>query len=246
MRRGDGSAPPTPTRGSMMPAVAQAIGHQRHGDREIADAAAEFVEAAPRIGRQQRQPDLGQQFVLGQRRRHDALEEVGRRRSLGVPRCAHGHHFGAEGRGRQAPFGGRVGMCEAAAEGAAGTDRMMRDIAAPPPSASRRADHRPPADRTRRGARRRRSPDAVGMAPMRPSASTPLMSTRCAGPRQPERHGGDQALPACQDAAVLGRELRQQATASSTVLGAWYWNGAGFIGETGFPVVSYFGTMNYF
>ena len=64
MRRGCGSAPPTPTRGSAITPFVDAVGHQRHAEREIAGAAVELVEAEARVRRQDRQPHLGQQFVL--------------------------------------------------------------------------------------------------------------------------------------------------------------------------------------
>ena len=38
------------------------------------------------------------------------------------------HHLGVERRRDQAPFGGRIGMRDAAAERAAGADRMVRDV----------------------------------------------------------------------------------------------------------------------
>ena len=47
---------------------------ERHRAGGIAGAPAELVEADARIGRQQRQAHLGQQLVLGERRRHDAGE----------------------------------------------------------------------------------------------------------------------------------------------------------------------------
>ena len=47
--------------------------------REIAGAAGEFLEAERGVRGQQRQPRLDQQFILGQRRRHDALEKILRR-----------------------------------------------------------------------------------------------------------------------------------------------------------------------
>ena len=49
-------------------AVPHAIGGDRHGDRKIAGAAAELVEAAMGVLRQERQPHLRQQLVLLQRR----------------------------------------------------------------------------------------------------------------------------------------------------------------------------------
>ena len=40
-----------------------------------------------------------------------------------------GHHLGVERGRHRAPFGGRIGVRDAAAERAAGADRMMRDVA---------------------------------------------------------------------------------------------------------------------
>ena len=45
------------------------------------------------------------------------------------PTLALGHHLGVERGRHRAPFGGRIGVGDAAAERAAGADRVMRDVA---------------------------------------------------------------------------------------------------------------------
>ena len=54
-------------------------------------------------------------------------EEV-RAAMVRVPPRALGDHLGVERRRDRAPFGGRVGMRQTAAEGAAGADRIVRDV----------------------------------------------------------------------------------------------------------------------
>ena len=120
-----------------------------------------------------------------------------------------GDHRRVERRRHQAPFRGRIGMRQAAAKRAAHADRIMRDVARD--EGQQRAERAvaPPACETRRGARARRSRAPCRRLPIRSRPSTSLMSTRCAGLRQPERHDRHQALPAGQHAAVLRRDLRQ-------------------------------------
>ena len=109
-------------------AALQAIGDERRRHGEIAGAAVEFVEAKFGVRREQGDAHFGQQFVLGQRGRHDAGEEI-LRRDQPLAARAFGHHGGVERGRHQAPFRRRIGMRQAAAEGAAHADRIMRDVA---------------------------------------------------------------------------------------------------------------------
>ncbi len=128
MRRGLGSTPPSASRGSIDLAAFDAIGAERRGEREIAGAATELVKAATRLGAKHRQPRFDQQFVVAQRRRHDALEEIARRDDALAARAL-GQNLAVERDQHQRPFGRRIGMREAAAERAAIADRIMGDVA---------------------------------------------------------------------------------------------------------------------
>ena len=136
-------------------AALQPIGDQRGSHREVAGAAVEFVEAEFCIARQHRQPHLGEQFILGQSGRHDAVEII-RRLDLACAARAFGDHGGVERGGGQAPFRGRIGMGEAAAKGAAHADRIMRDMARDECEQLAERAVRRPAYEKPRGARRRR------------------------------------------------------------------------------------------
>src|ERR1700758_4124279 len=88
----------------------------RHAERKIAGAPGEFVETGSPSLREQWQADLGQQFVDRKRGREGALEK---RVCLDHPFAAHAscYHLGAERRRHEAPFGGRIGVGDAARKG---------------------------------------------------------------------------------------------------------------------------------
>ena len=97
------------------------------GHGEIAAPAGEFLKAPAALRRPRRQADLGDDLVGLERGRQRALEEIGRldhaRAGLaddGDLRLA-GHRDAGH-------FGGRIGMRDAAADGAAVADLVMRDM----------------------------------------------------------------------------------------------------------------------
>src|SRR4029077_8123690 len=99
-------------------AALEAIEPDRSGKRKISRATAKLVETATRAGRQQRQARLDKKLVVAQRGCHDALEEIARRDDAFAAR-AFGHDLAVKRREHQAPFRGRIGMRQAAAERAA-------------------------------------------------------------------------------------------------------------------------------
>ena len=126
-----GSAPPTASRGCVIRLSSDSVGHERHRDRKIAGAPAELAEPGVRAGRRAAAgcTCVMQQFVLGERGGHDAGEEIFGGDHPGAA-CALRHHLGIESAAAtSAPFGCRVRIGEAAAEGAAVADRIMRDVA---------------------------------------------------------------------------------------------------------------------
>ena len=164
---------------------------------------------------------LGQKLVVGARRGHDAGEEIARPRRCACRARSAQHDFRVKRRRDHAPFRGRIGVGEAAAEGAAGADRMMRDVAhhGGEELAERSLDHR--LDRTRRGARRRRSTSLPSCAADRGRApSTPLMSTRWLGRASRNAMIGTRLWPPASTRPSSGATSASIATASSTVLGA--------------------------
>ena len=85
------------------------------------------MEAESRAGREQRQLDLGEQFIGRERRAHHSAEKLGSSDAASAARAAR-EHAGAKSCGDQAPFGRRVGVRQAAAKRAARADRMVRDV----------------------------------------------------------------------------------------------------------------------
>ena len=61
-------------------------------------------------------------------------------------------------------------------------------------------------------------------------AAMPLMSTRCRGRASRNAMVGTRLWPPASTRPSSPATRAKVATASSTVFGAWYWNGAGFIG----------------
>ena len=97
------------------------------GEREIAVAAGKFVEAVAVAGRPDRQVDGRDHFVGLQRGRHEARGEIAK---PDLTHAAHARHVdrrivGGADRGQ---FGGRIGVREAAADGAAVACLPMPDM----------------------------------------------------------------------------------------------------------------------
>ena len=183
-------------------AVLQPVGRDRHGDGVVAGAAAVFGKSHVGALRQDRQPHLAEQLILVQRRGHDAFEERPRRDDAGAADLALGHHLGVEAGGDRAPFRRRVGVGDTAAEGAAGADRAVRDVAhhrrqqAAERAVLDRLLERGMADAGADAEPAVLDPDAVELADA-------VDVDQMLRPRQPERHGRHQALPAGQHAAVV-------------------------------------------
>ena len=190
-------------------AVPQPVGDDRHGDGVVAGAAAVFGEA--RIGalRQDRQPDLAQQLAVLQRGRHDALEERPRRDDAGAADLALRHHVGVERRRHRAPFRGRIGVGDAAAERAAGADRVMRDMT---DDGCEQPAERAVLNRLLECGMAHGGADAE-LAVLDHKAVEPGHAVdvdEMLRPRQPERHRRHETLPAGQHAAVVFGVLREQ------------------------------------
>ena len=127
-----------------------------------------------------RQPHFRQQFILGERCRHDAGEKI-LRRDQPFAANAFCHHRRIKRRRDQAPFRGRdrhARGCRRTCR-ACGSDNAR--CGARRGQAARRAGRARPFCEMRRGARRRRSISILPSSPMRSRPSTSLMSTRCAG-----------------------------------------------------------------
>ena len=147
-----------------------------------------------------------------------------------VPRLLCGHDLGIERRGDHAPFGGRVGMRHAAAEGAAGADRMVRDVAHDRGQELAQAAPRTPARRTPHAARRRRSRACRSSTAMRVAApSTPLMSTRWVGRASRNAMIGTRLCPPASTRPSSRRHLRQRRDRLVERLGRVIAKGGGFI-----------------
>jgi hypothetical protein len=97
----------------------------RHG--EVAAAAGEFLKAPAPLRRPGREADLGDDFVRGERRRQRGDEEIHRRDHT---RAGSSHHrdFGLACHRDAGQLGGRIGMGDAAADGATIADLIVRDM----------------------------------------------------------------------------------------------------------------------
>ena len=113
-----------------------------------------------------------------------------------------GHHLGVERGRHRAPFGGRIGVRDAAAERAAGADRMMRDVAhhRGEQAAERAVLHRL---LERRMAHAGADAELAVLDLEAVELGDAVDVDQMLRPRQPERHGRHQALPAGQHAAVV-------------------------------------------
>ena len=157
---------------------------------------------------EQRQPHLGQDVLVLERRRHDPVEVVlGGDDARAAIAAAPPSRRRAWRRPRTIPRPDRrAPRCRRRCRGCGSDD--ARCCARRSPAAFRAAP-RTPARRTPHGARRRRSASLPSATVICASSLMPLMSTRCVGLRQPERHDRHQALPAGQHPPVVGRDLRQ-------------------------------------
>src|SRR4029077_15427666 len=100
-----------PRLGALPPA--KTIEADRRGKCKISRAPAEFIEAAACIGGETRETRLDQKLIVAQRRCHDALEEIACRDDALAAR-AFSHHLAVKRHKYEAPFRGRIRMCEAA------------------------------------------------------------------------------------------------------------------------------------
>ena len=103
------------------------VEQRRRRHREIAAAARELAEAPAALRRPGRQPDLGDDLVVLERGRQRPDEEVvgaDRARPL---RAGRGD-LGVAGDGDAGHLGGGIGMRDAAADGAAVADLIVRDV----------------------------------------------------------------------------------------------------------------------
>ena len=173
-----------------------------------------------------------------------------------VPRDAARHHLGVERRGDQAPFRGRIGMRDAAAERAARADRMMRDVAHDGGREACRADPRTTGLIERRMAHAGANRRACRPRPRAGERFDAVDVDEMRGTRQPERHDRHEALAARQHAAILGRDLRERRDRLIDGLGRVIAKGAGFIGSSvktkttaarsSTAACPIFGTMDFF
>ena len=209
IRRGEGSAPPsTDTCVSDFSAV-QAIGDERCRHGEIAGAAAEFVETKSGVICQQRQSRFDEQFVFGQRRRHDAGEKIASLRLLRSPRVLLATSVASSVAATRHHSDAGIGMRQAAAERAAHADRIVRDMARDDVQQLSPADCRSPVCETPHAARRRQSTSVFPSLAIlsRPGDLVDVHEMR--GLREPKRHDRNETLPAGQHAAVLRRYFGQ-------------------------------------
>jgi hypothetical protein len=119
------------------------------------------------------------------------------------------HHLGIEGRRHRAPFRGRIGMGDAAAERAAGADRIMRDVA---DDIGQEAAERAVLDRLLKHHVADTRPDAelavldCEAVEFGHAVDVDQMARTC----QAEGHRRHQALPTGEHPAVVIGEFRQQ------------------------------------
>ena len=185
-----------------------AVGGERRGHGEIAGAAAELVKAATRVGGKHRQPRLDQQFIVAQRRRHDALEEIARRDGALAARAL-GQNLAVERRQHQRPFGRWIGVRQAAAERAAVADRIMGDVAH---HVGEQLAERALADRAvERGMAHTRADHELAVGDGEPIERIDAVDVdEMSRLGEPERHGRHQALAAGEHASVLRGDFGEQ------------------------------------
>ena len=109
-------------------AAVEIIKHRRRREREIAMPAGEFDKAEPPRRRPRRQADRGDDFV-GLERRHQRPEKKLGRRDLPRAVLAGDGDLGVAGDGDTRHLRGGIGVRDAAADGAAVADLIMRDMA---------------------------------------------------------------------------------------------------------------------
>ena len=209
---GVAAAPPSPSAARrQVPSLVERELHRRGGEREIAAPDAGLLEAGagPRRRRPERKARRDQAFLLGQRRRHRALEEIAR----GDGALAFGRardHLRRERRRDQADLGGGIGMGEAAADGAAVARLDM-------------ADEAQRLGQQRQVAAQRRIGQGIGLARAGPHGERSLACLDAAQlgrrvdvhqqrrPHQPHCHQRHQGLSAGDDLALAARARQQPA-----------------------------------
>ena len=185
----------------------KAKGGQRHRDRVVAGATAEFIEAEAGLRCQERHARLEQQFILGKRGHHHALEVI----VGGDDAAAAGTHrddFRAERHGGQTPFGRRVGMGQAAAKRSAQPDRVMRDVRhdGGEQRAGRSRNHRTMKRRVTHAGRDR---EHVRVDRQTVETGDRVDVDQMRGPRHAKRHHRHETLTAGENAAVERAQLGQ-------------------------------------
>jgi hypothetical protein len=225
IRRGDGSAPPSPTRAlAILPLCRDRS--QARPPWQIARTAAEFVETEPGIIRQQRE-----RASTSSSSSASAVDMIPEKNCFAAikrsPRALLATSVARVCRD-EAPFRRRVGMGETSAECAAHADRIVRDMAR---DSAQQCTERIFSDRLMK----RRMPHA-GADRQRLSVTRDLVEAcdlidvhKMRGFGEPESHNRDKALSASQHAAVCGATSARILTASSRVFGVWRMKGAGFI-----------------
>ena len=169
------------------------------------------AEAEAHVGPQHRQPHLGEQLVLLQRGRHEPLKNSGagderaRRASRSPPsrrraQAATAHHSEAGSACAMLPQNVprvRIGWC------AMCRDHLGEQLA------ERAVRHRLLERRVAHASRRCKSRPSCDLEPVEPGDAVDV--DQVPRPRQAERHGGHQALPAGQHAAVVAARARRAA-----------------------------------